>query len=229
MGKDYQCRVTLLPETGTALDYQAQALAVEYPTSSWPPDALIKQVYEVQLPPDVPIGQYSLVLTVVEAGSGQEVGSLALSEAVRIRETARSFSRPEMATTVEADFGGQIELLGYDLQRQASTLRVQLHWRALSAMSTDYKVFVHLFDPAAETIVAQQDVSAGGNAHPTTRWLAGEVVSNAIELQLGNVPNGFYHLGVGLYHADTRLPVVAPPGFAVSADRLLLEADIQAP
>jgi hypothetical protein len=93
----------------------------------------------------------------------------------------------------------------------------------LSAMGTEYKVFVHLFDARTETIVAQQDILAGGPAYPTTRWVSGEVVSDEVELTLEDVPPDTYSLAIGLYHGDARLSVVAPPGFTVSADRLLLE------
>jgi hypothetical protein len=96
-------------------------------------------------------------------------------------------------------------------------------------MATDYKVFVHLFDPQTESIVAQQDILAGSDANPTSRWVTEEVVSDEIALQLEAVPDGVYHLGIGLYHADARLPVPALPGFTVSADRLLLGQGIRVP
>jgi hypothetical protein len=90
-------------------------------------------------------------------------------------------------------------------------------------------VFVHLFDPATEVIVAQEDVLAGSDAYPTTRWVPDEVVSDTISLQLAGLPDGTYSLAVGLYHEALRLSVVAPPGFTVSADRLLLNEAIQTP
>jgi hypothetical protein len=131
-----------------------------------------------------------------------------------------------MQQSVGADFGGQVRLLGYDLQRVGEELRLTLHWQALSAMNTDYKVFVHVFDPGTEKIVSQQDVLVGGDSHPTTRWVPQEVVSSQVVLPLAGVPSGVYRLAVGLYHPAGRLPITTPPQFTVSADRLLLEETI---
>jgi hypothetical protein len=88
---------------------------------------------------------------------------------------------------------------------------------------------VHLFDPTTETIVAQEDVLAGGADYPTTRWVPEEVVSDHIGLRIEHVPDGSYTLALGLYHAEARLPIEAPPGFTVSADRLLLNEPIRVP
>jgi len=130
---------------------------------------------------------------------------------------------------VSADFGERVRLLGYDLQHGEQQVLLTLHWQALSEMATDYKVFVHLFDPAAEQIVAQEDVLAGGEGYPTTRWVPEEVVSHSVDVSLEGVTEGLYGMGVGLYHADERLQVAPPPGFTVSADRLLLVETLQVP
>jgi hypothetical protein len=220
--RDYECQVTLLDHTGTAVHHQTMPLARGYASSRWPKGAIIASRYELPLAPDIPVGQYTVALAVREVLSGEEAGTFTLPDSVRIVEAARNFTVPEMQTAVGADFGGQVHLLGYDLQRKEGHLRLTLHWQALSAMDRDYKVFVHLFDPATETIVAQQDTLAGGDGYPTTRWVPEEVVSDGIDLRLEDAVEGSYRLAVGLYHADTRLSVAAPPGFAVSADRLLL-------
>ena len=120
-----------------------------------------------------------------------------------------------------------MRLLGYDLLRTEKELVLTLHWQALATMGTDYKVFVHLFDPGTEKIVAQQDVLAGGDGHPTTRWVPQEVVSSQIPLSLEGAPSGAYHLAVGLYDPAGRLPITAPPEFTVSADRLFLAENLR--
>lgn len=227
--QDYGCRVALLDDAGTPVHHQTEPLVVGYPSSLWPQGAIINQYVELQLASDISVGQYCIALTVIEAGSGKEVGTFTLPDRVRIVEAARNFAIPQMQTSVGADFGGQIRLLGYDLKREENALRLTLHWQALSAMTTDYKIFVHLFDPKSEMIVSQQDIRAGGDGYPTTRWVAEEVVSDEVDLELEGVPDGTYRLTVGLYHAERRLPIAASPGFTVSADRLLLSETIQVP
>ncbi len=227
--RDYECEFVLIDAVGTAIVSQTMPPASAYRSSLWPKDAIVASHYELRLAADIPVGQYNVAVKVREAATGEEAGTFTLPTAVRIVEATRSFSAPEMQQTVDADFGGRIRLLGYDLQGSDAVLRLRLHWRALAAVDTDYKVFVHLFDPATEVIVAQEDVLAGSDAYPTTRWVPDEVVSDTISLQVAGVPDGTYSLAVGLYHNDLRLSVVAPPGLTVSADRLLLNEAIQTP
>jgi hypothetical protein len=158
-----------------------------------------------------------------------EIGTFTLPTSVRIVEVERSFATPEMQTSVGAEFGQEVRLLGYDLQRTDQDVRLTLHWQALSEMATDYKLFVHLFDPATEAILSQLDVLVGADEYPTTRWIPNEVVGSQANLSLGEVPKGRYRLAVGLYHADRRLPVAAPTDFIVSTNRLLLPTIIQVP
>ncbi len=223
MSQDYECSVRLSSAGGMQIDYPAEPLAREHPSSNWPPGAVINQHMELQLAPDLPVGQYALTVTVLESGTGQQLGQFVLPQSVRVVSTTRTFAIPTMQAVVGADFAQLVRLLGYDLQRENEMLRLRLHWQALSPMGTEYKVFVHLFDARTETIVAQQDILAGGLTYPTTRWVSGEVVSDEVELTLEGIASDTYSLAVGLYHADVRLSVVAPPDFTVSADRLLLQ------
>jgi len=229
IGQEYTLRLALLGDDGTIAHEQMQPLAPGYSTVLWPPDALINGRYELRVAPEIAPGQYRVAVSIEEAHSGKEVGAFTLSDVLRIVATPRNFVPPEMQSTVAADFGAQVRLLGYDLQREEKGLRLKLHWQALSATDTNYQVFVHLFDPATERIVSQRDFPAGGEGYDTTRWVSGEVVSDSTELSLEGVPTGLYRLAVGLYHPAGRLPIVAPPGFVVSTDRLLLNEALTVP
>ena len=69
-------------------------------------------------------------------------------------------------------------------------------------------------------------------ADSTTEKISNSPEEKQIRCQVGDmedVPDGSYTLAVGLYHPEARLPVVAPPGFTVSASRLLLAETIQIP
>ncbi len=43
------------------------------------------------------------------------------------------------------------------------------------------------------------------------------------------VPPGEYRLAIGLYHPEARLTIVAPQGWTVSGDRLLLAEPLRIP
>jgi len=227
--RDYECRVALLDLARTVVISQAMPLDSGYASSLWPQNAIVASHYELQLDRDLPAGQYTIALTVIEALSKKEVGTFILPTAIHVTEARRNYAIPRMQQPVGADFAEQIRLLGYDLQRTEKELALTLHWQALAEMDTDYKIFVHLFDPVTEKIVAQRDVLAGGDSHPTRRWVPKEVVSSSIALPLEGVPSGVYRLAIGLYHPSGRLPVIAPPDFTVSADRLWLNGTISIP
>lgn len=225
--QDYDYRVALRDTAGTIVHQETLPLVSGYATSLWPRDAVIASRCVLQLDHQLPVGEYVLNIAIIETPSGKEVDSFTLPTTIRVTEAPRNFVVPQMQTPVGASLGEQVRLLGYDLQRTGKELVLTLHWQAISTMNTDYKVFVHLFDPTTETIVAQQDVLAGGEGYPTTRWAPEEVVSSRIVLSLEGVPAGNYRLAVGLYNAAGRLPIVAPAEFIVSADRLLLREIIQ--
>jgi hypothetical protein len=227
--RDYQCQVSLRDASGTLVHRQTFPLAQSYATSSWPEDAVIASPYTLALAPQLPAGEYSVTLTLTDRASGEATGTLELPSPVRIVEAARNFDVPPMLTTVGADFGQEVRLLGYDLQQTVTELQLALHWQSLSKMDINYKVFVHLFDPETEAIATQQDLFAGGESYGTSRWLPKEVISDELVLPLEGVQRGDYRLAVGLYHADGRLPILAPPAFTVSAERLLLSETIRIP
>ena len=225
---DYRCQVSLRDATDAVALRQVFPLAVGYGTSRWPQNAVVASRYALTLPPDISSDEYSVLLSVMDPTSQQVLGTLDLGT-LRIAETVRRFEVPPMAHAVGADFGDQVRLLGYDLQQMPSGLRLVLHWQALTAVDTDYKVFVHLFEPASEAIAAQQDLVAGREGYGSTRWLPQEIVSQDMVVPLEGVQRGDYRLAVGLYHNAGRLPIVAPLSFTVSADRLLLNQTIRVP
>jgi hypothetical protein len=227
--RDYQYRITMLNQAGASVVTQTAPLAAEYPTSLWPQDAIVATHGALRIPQNLPAGSYAVTVSLIEAASGSETEAFVLPISLTVKETARSFAIPPMQQTVGADFAGQVRLLGYDLQRTDKEVVLTLHWQALAVLDKDLKFFVHLFDPASEQIVAQQDVLAGGESHPTTRWVPQEVVSSGVSLPLEGVPPGEYRLAIGLYHPEARLTIVAPQGWMVSGDRLLLAEPLRIP
>jgi hypothetical protein len=129
-----------------------------------------------------------------------------------------------MQVTVGTSFGDQIELLGYDLRRDA-TLDVILYWRALREMDISYTTFVHVLD-GADQVVSQVDHVPGGGVFPTTGWLPNEVISDPFVVPLPeSMPPAGLQIEVGIYDPVTgeRLSISDQ---ADSSDHLLLPSDI---
>jgi 4-amino-4-deoxy-L-arabinose transferase-like glycosyltransferase len=128
-------------------------------------------------------------------------------------DRARSAELLPVQYETPATFGGQIELLGYDLTsstiQPGETLGITLHWRALVEPQQNYKVFVHLLDPAG-TLRAQADGVPVDWTLPTTCWVRGETIVDPYTLTFPpNAPPGDYTLALGFYREATeeRLPV----------------------
>ena len=89
---------------------------------------------------------------------------------------------PPGTTEVHRDFGHQIRLLGYDLNRNARSgeaLDVTLYWEVLDAPAVNYTLYVALVDNLTD-VVAQRDTYPGLGNDPTIYWQPGEVIADAI-------------------------------------------------
>lgn len=120
---------------------------------------------------------------------------------------------PRPAVSLQADFAGQLKLLGYTLPA-SSTLRgvripLTLIWQAQTQPFADYAIFVQLRD-AANTVLANADYQPYQGLLPTSTWPAGAVIHSVTWLQLPtDISPGSYNLYVGVYHPDNleRLPL----------------------
>ena len=210
------------------------------PTSLWRPGELVTDRYVLVLPDDLSPGDgYYLWVILYQIPTWEPVGqawigdfALPLETPFEAQRPPRSFSLPHLENPLGVDFGpdlvGEIRLAGYDLEQGEDVLRLTLWWQALQRPRADYTVFVHLFDPATEGLVAQSDAQPRGGAYPTSWWAAGEVVRETVTLPLEGVPQGTYRLAVGLYDRTvTRLQVVGADGQQIPGNRLVLPADVK--
>ena len=204
------------------------------PTSAWPPGTH-DDVYTLNLPADLPRDQaYALDVIVYRAAAQAEVGRTTL-DGLRVDQSAawrsleppaRNFTLPTLAHSLAVDYGERIRLAGYDLARADHTVTLNIAWQALRDIDQNYKVFVHVFDPATEKIVAQSDVMPHNNTYPTSRWLQGEVITDTIALSVANAPAGTYRIAIGLFDETGRLPI-SGAGADVANQRVVLDEVIE--
>ncbi|HEY4691645.1 MAG TPA: glycosyltransferase family 39 protein [Anaerolineae bacterium] len=183
-------------------DVIASRYVLNIPKTTYAPGQLTWEVgvYDELAPPDKPR------LPASTGGDNVRFGAVALTRPVG-----------DVPNPVLYNLGGQIELIGYDMDRRAAapgeTIRLTLYWRARSAMSIDYTIFTHVLQPP-ETIWAQKDKPL---SPPTTMWSVGQVVSDTYDLTVKpETPPGVYKVEIGVYDASSptfdRLRIITDDG-----------------
>ncbi len=180
------------------------------PQSGWPQGVFAAEKYDLHAPSDIAPGAYRLELHLV-GQSGESFGE-PFATSVEVTSRARAFSAPPLEHTVRATFGGEIEIMGYELGQMEANLELTLFWRALGYIPRDYKYFVHLWQ--GETVVAQVDSMPAAWQYPTSWWAPGEVVSEQILFESRDMLNDDFGVTTGFYDPVTgeRLPVKLADG-----------------
>jgi 4-amino-4-deoxy-L-arabinose transferase-like glycosyltransferase len=119
--------------------------------------------------------------------------------------------KPVVQYPVEWQFGDEIVLLGYKVERDTvypgDDAMVTLYWQALKAPAADYTVFIHLIGPRGELVGARDTYPALGRL-PTTLWQADAVLADAVSvpvrIEAAAVAPAALHVEVGLYDYPTR-------------------------
>ena len=107
---------------------------------------------------------------------------------IRITDRKRNFDAPDLNTSVQGTFGGEIEMLGYKLNGKTTDLEVTIYWRAIEYVTRDYKYFVHLWHDGE--IIAQVDSMPMKWQYPTSWWAPQEIVGEKIVFDLRGLNNG---------------------------------------
>jgi hypothetical protein len=133
------------------------------------------------------------------------------------------------AENVGAEFGEQLRLMAYELDKTAVSpgddLWLTLEWEVLAEMDRDWSVFVHLTDPVLGRPIAQRDMYPGQGLLATRLLKPGERIVNRYKLTVPAtaIAPAELVLNVGLYDYNScpaceRLPVTDAGLFAVNSD-----------
>lgn len=154
-------------------------------------------LYLFRVWPRLVSGGYRLRFEPDQAQAGVETPPL-----IQIETEARQFQPPAPDHPLEADFAGQIALLGYDLPRQAveagRPLPVTLYWQSLKNMGANFIMFNHLVDAEGRQWGGEDRLAQ--DVYSTLLWAPGEVVVDSFVVRVDpQAPPGNYQLLVGLY------------------------------
>jgi 4-amino-4-deoxy-L-arabinose transferase-like glycosyltransferase len=211
------------PSGGVHTLLQTQPVYNSYPFETWQTPQFVIDRQQLTIPTSFSPGEYRLQVRLVSEGG--DMVYMADLGPLQVEATERIFSPPLFDQEVNATFGDEITLLGYDLDPvENGESNLELVWQALQTPADDYTVFVHLLYPDGTCCVWQQDSMPVSGTYVTSRWLADEVVVDSYEITLpAGLPSGDYPIEVGLYIAETgqRLGVESTDGPA--SDTILLQ------
>ena len=113
----------------------------------------------------------------------------------------------------QADFGGEITLLGFDVSgrdfKPGSTLDITVYWNAQQTITETYQSFVHIVYPEGHIWTQSDHLNPAG--FPTNLWPTDRYIRDQHRLVLpSDIPEGEYSISVGIYllSNNTRLPVL---------------------
>ncbi|MFO7633971.1 MAG: glycosyltransferase family 39 protein, partial [Caldilinea sp.] len=132
---------------------------------------------------------------------------------------------PAIQHQLDYRLGDEIELLGYDLDREGAApddaVHLTLYWRALRPIQKSYTVFNQIIDPATAAKAGQVDGMPVCDRNPTTQWFAGDIIADPYEIAIApDAAPGTYTLISGMYDAATgeRLKVKTLDGAVIGTE-----------
>ncbi|MCP4427506.1 MAG: hypothetical protein GY803_23705 [Chloroflexi bacterium] len=188
------------------------------PGHRWTPGQIIPERFELETKETIPYGAYKLQILWNGADGGplwpiyrdndEHVLDRILLDYIAVPPPVDDGG----ATAVNARFGDQITLSGYEALGEAAPgqpVEIALYWQAVRPPDDNYFVFIHLFDAAGQ-LVANHDEQPMNGRFVTRAWQPGITIQDSHPLPLPHdLSPGRYQVMVGLYLQETgvRLPV----------------------
>ncbi len=199
------------------------------PTSAWS-DAPLRTQHKLRVPADLPPGEYRVIAGLFDPQSSERIvwgkkDALELGSVI-IAARPHDFTPPSPRHPLDLTLQGGHKLVGYDLVARTepgAPVNLILYWRPDGPTGSHYSVFVHLIDHDGD-ILAQDDGEPASGEHPTTSWVAGEIITDAHAFPFPAADaEGPFGLEVGLYDPLTgqRVPFVNADG-KIIADHIVL-------
>ena len=209
----------------------------DYPaTTIWPLDEYARDSHQILVLPGAPPGEYDLVVGVFSKDTLEELDvldergiavgtSLAVGKLTVVRPSKLpSITEVDIKHPRVFNFGDELELLGYDIDRPAvqagEGVHLTLLWRSLKEMNQPYAVLLQLVDEGGG-IASKKIFPIATDSYPTTRWQAGEVVRSQHYFPVPAETSAGRH--------RLQLAVVDQEGKPLAAAIDLIELEIEVP
>jgi len=181
-----------------------------YPPTAWPVGPIVRDDIDVDLPPGIPPGRYSLNVSVYpadhsgpslpvrELDSGQLMGLIVpIAEVTVERPEAPSLEREVSILHRSKARYGDLTLLGHDFHggtyEPGDALHLDLYWRARRAPKDDVSLSLQLIDEQRTVQAALSLAPVDG--YPAEQWRQGDLLEGKHRFRLPlDLPAGTYTL-----------------------------------
>lgn len=212
----YMVRVSLVDDQGlTWAERHGEPCGGWCPTDTWEPGNLFWDQHALVIPPGTPPGAYRLQVAwlPLDGGpalqaeeDGQLVEHVTLAPVMALPPRGGSGQPWTVPNPLQATFGGEVTLLGYQPAaveaRLGEVLRLETHWRAETAPSGDHDLLLELVDRRGRVVASWQPPPSAGS-YPTRIWQRGEYLRGKQEVLLpSSLPPGRYWLRIALVNPD---------------------------
>jgi hypothetical protein len=210
--KDYVVALQLFDAQAQEVAYWlGRPVMSGYPTTAWSAGELVRDPWRLDLPNELPPGEYTLQLTLFDPETETQINQIPL-DIVSVMVRRQQFNLPPIDHPVNVSLGHKITLLGYDMVTEpivgGGRLRVTLYWQPQEIIKNSYVVFVHLLGPDG-VLVAQHDGIPVEGTIPTNDWVVGEVITDRHQVEFTNLLPGEYKPVVGMYDPITGKRLLA--------------------
>jgi hypothetical protein len=212
--RDYQIVLRLVNNLGKEVTrWQGKPAHNEYPMNRWSPGQIVQDVWPLRVDPQTVPGKHTLWISLRSAdGEDESAANRQLSLVDRPSSVISDlqvwphplrFDVPDMQFEVNAHFGTELILLGYDLyfETDGSSTGVLLptfYWQSRSNFKGAFDLYLVLQNASSGQKQAEWNVPLGVGGFKNT-WQEREVLATTYRLDLGYLPNGQrYNLDVFL-------------------------------
>jgi hypothetical protein len=194
-------------------EWPAQPVGGQFTINQWQAEDIIRDPWELVLPPYVPSGEYQLTAQIDQSPVIKLIP-------VTVSGRPRQFSISELAWANSTQFGKNITLLGLQGDQISNgslnvapgeSLIVRPVWQAGGLIDTDYTITAQLL--SGQEVIAQRDSMPLNGTAPTTTWAAGEIVPDELVLEIPDKPGAAPHrLLLALYEVTSGRRLLLPSG-----------------
>jgi hypothetical protein len=196
---DLAVQVEFADQAGNVAQAERLELYPDWPSSQWPSDTIVVGRYRLRVDAHLLPNEYDVQVGLVDSLTEEPIGVPITLTTIKVSPVARTYELPAPEFSADTCFGDRLRLLGYDFEKHDNQFALVFYWQAARLMEQDYVISTRLLDPSNGNRVWQNDAAPRDWSYPTTWWDVGEVVSDTLTCDLGDIPDGQYRLEVVVY------------------------------